>query len=215
MKTRRLILSILAAAACAAAVARTAAEFFVDAPNSTMMLFDKNLRMDMLDYFRAGQLRDVSIFDKNGGSHIVALNDSSLSIVVGKRATIQFAVLPVKNDTLIAIVETVATPTPDSSIAIYNPSDPSNIKNFDMPGPEAFIRPEMRKAAKGKELPPFMLASAVYEPDTRRFILTPTIGGYYTDEDRPETVSMMVDRLVWAYKDGRFVVDNSYRDVLQ
>lgn len=180
-----------------------------------MMLFDKNLRMDMLDYFCAGQLRDVSIFDKKGGSHIVALNDSSLTIVVGKRGTLQFAVLPAKNDTLVAIVETVATPTPDSSITIYNPAEPSNIKIFDMPAPEAFIRPEMRKAAKGKELPPFMLASAVYEPDTQRFILTPTIGAYYTDEDRPETVGMMVDRLAWVYKDGRFVVDNSYGDVRQ
>lgn len=211
MKASRLLLSFFILAACLTAAARTAADFFVEAPNKAMMLFDKNLRMDMLDYFKAGQRRDVSFFDKEGGSHIVALSDSSLTIVVGKRGTIQLAMIPMRSDTVIAIVETVATPAPNSIITVYNASNPQRQTTVAMPGPETFIRPDIAKEAKGKELPPFMLASAVYEPETQRFILKPTIASYYTDADRPETVGMMVDSLAWIYKgNGRFVVDKTY-----
>ena len=75
--------------------ARTAADFFADAPVGVIDTFDRNTRLDMLDYFRNGMTTaSQNVF--GGQSRITALSDSSLTVEISSRSRMQFAMLPQK-----------------------------------------------------------------------------------------------------------------------
>ena len=95
--------------------ARTAADFFADAPVGVIDTFDRNTRLDMLDYFRNGMTTaSQNVF--GGQSRITALSDSSLTVEISSRSRMQFAMLPQKSDTVVVIIETVDTPVADSGV---------------------------------------------------------------------------------------------------
>jgi len=212
---RPTLYAIAIALATTTLCARTAAEYFVDAPNEAMMLFDRTLRMDMLDYHKAGLDRRVSLFNSPDGAVITALSDSSLTISIGSKSTIQFAVLPPRSganrDTVITIIETTATPTQDSSIFFYTPG-----KKFDgvhaakgMPQIGDFL-PSGSKGLHLDELPTFLLATAEYIPSENRFIFTNTTGSYYLEDDRPAAVSSMLKTLAYTFDGKSLKPDKKY-----
>ena len=179
--------------------ARTAAELFIAAPNEAMMMFDRNLRMDMLDYYRAGLDRKVSLFDTPDGAKITALDDNSITISIGDNSKIQFAVIPqagLVRDTTVVIIETTATPVPDSSIFYYRPGkDQDIVRPVDgAPTVKDFLAKADRKS---KDLPPFLLATAEYLPDKKRFVFTNTTAQYYLDSVRPQIVENMAKTLTF------------------
>ncbi len=89
---------------------------FADAPVGVIDTFDRNTRLDMLDYFRNGMTTaSQNVF--GGQSRITALSDSSLTVEISSRSRMQFAMLPQKSDTVVVIIETVDTPVADSGVS--------------------------------------------------------------------------------------------------
>lgn len=214
---RNLLYAAVAIITAISADARTAAEFFIDAPTEASMLFDRTLRMDMLDYYNAGLQRKVSIFNNPDGAVITALSDSSLTISIGDNSTIQFAVIPPKwkenPDTIIAIIETTATPVPDSSIFFYIPGvGYQGVQTLrGVPVLKDFLGQTDKKTSANAEMPPFLLATAEYIPSDRHFIFTNTTGQYYLDKERPTAVDAMTDRLAYKFsKSGTLLPDKNY-----
>lgn len=102
------------------ALARSAREFFLAAPAELVGYVDESARLDMIDYLEAG-LPDHSVkSNRNVAVRLTELTDSTLTLKGGEVQTISFRLLLAKGDTAVAVIETLATPAPDSKLTIYN-----------------------------------------------------------------------------------------------
>lgn len=196
--------AMLAIAACHnAAPAREAADFFVGAPPEVAGIFDANTRLDMLDYFRSG-LSTPSTNALGRNSRITALSPTSVSVEVSPTTSVQLALVEVKNDTLVAVIETVATPIPDSGIRFYS-TDWQKVAEPAMPGMADFVDPAKRKEAAKAEVPPLSFVTAVFDPQTQLFRFTDTSGGYYHASEMPELRSYTVPEIAMKFNGKKFV----------
>ncbi len=98
----------------------SAKDALLSAPDAAIGYIDNTNRLDMIDYLEAGQ-KDHTVSNGRGGrSSLAELSDSTFVIKNGEVQTISARLLAGKSDTLIAVIETLATPTPDSRLFIYN-----------------------------------------------------------------------------------------------
>ncbi len=194
----RVIIAALLLSVAQALPARTAVDFFLEAPDGIVPLLGRNARMDMADYHRYG-LATATENEVGGQSRIVESSDRAMLIEMGPSSSVQLAVLPVRNDTLVAVVETVLTPQADSGIRFYRVSDWSEVQQRT---PAVSISDfYMSGDAPDHDIPIFFV-SAAYDPGKDAFVFTNTTGGYYTDDERPEKMSGMALTVVRRF-DGR------------
>ena len=102
------------------AAGRTMREFFLTAPLDIVGYVDESSRLDMIDYLEAGLSDRTVTSNRNLGVRLAELTDSTVILKAGEVQTITLRLLPAKSDTVIAVIETLATPAPDSKLAIYN-----------------------------------------------------------------------------------------------
>ena len=112
MKIAGLILALLTALPI---TARTAADFFAKAPLEAVPVLTPNARLDMLDYFHSG-VETATANTLGGKSRIIAEEPMKLRAEISKSSELQVAVLPNKGDTIVAFIETVASPVKDSYV---------------------------------------------------------------------------------------------------
>lgn len=100
--------------------ATTATSAFISAPTKVFPLLDSLTRLDMIDYFTAGQTTPSN--NRVGSqSRLTAITPDSLTIALTKDVTHSIYILPTKGgDTLFAVVRTVALPALDSKIEFYD-----------------------------------------------------------------------------------------------
>lgn len=183
---------------------RTAADFFVDAPTSQLLLLDRNTRLDMLDYFNSG-MATTSTNTLNGRSKIVRNEPLSLVVEVSSSSTMQFALVTLKSDTLIAVIETVNTPVPDSSIRFYK-SDWTEAKaQPEMPTYKSFITKEKKAAVKTATLPDMIFYTIDFDAEHGEFVFLNTTTGYYVAADRPDGVDLMSPSIIMRFDGKKFV----------
>ncbi len=170
------------------AVARTAREFFLAAPAEIVGYVDESARLDMLDYFDAG-LKDHSVRSaRDVQVRLTELTDSGLTLRAGEVQTISLRLLSAKGDTAVAVVETFATPAPDSKLTIYN-------KVWE-PLPKAWKAPADKEW--GAPAAAFLLTEYTLEGDT--LTLTDRTA-QWKDEWTPAVKEM---RYVWQPKSVKF-----------
>lgn len=175
--------------------ARTAEQFFADAPEGIFPLLNKTSRMDMVDYHQYGMTNGTTNY-LGSSSRIVESNDRSVLIQAGETSSIQVAVLPQKSDTIIAVIETVLTPQADSGIRFYRSSNWSQIiPRNNAPGNADFI-------PKGTTDVPMAFIQIRYNTETDTFVFTNTTAGYFTEQDRPEAFSKMPTKIECRF-DGK------------
>lgn len=139
---------------------------FTSAPASVFPLIDKNTRLDMVDYYKSG-LSTPSSNRLDGHSVITALTPTSLSAQLSDASTAQLVLLKAGNDTIIALVNTVATPGLDSTLKFYS-SDwkPLPVANyFKAPTWDDWVA-SGHSTAEVTAYTPFMLASYEIEPES-------------------------------------------------
>lgn len=192
-----------------AAAARQAAEFFADAPKSVIAVFDKNSRLDMIDYFNAGVTdRGVrNVFEND--SRITDMTDRMVSVQLTPSSSLTLAVVPLKSDSLIAVIETVLTPVPDSSVRFYKASDWTAV-SASVPGLNEFIDSAKRKKAPDAELPPYAFATITYDPEANVFVFTNTTDQYYISADRPDGLDLLYPMVPMRFDGRKWTVVKSY-----
>ena len=171
------------------AVAQTAREFFLSAPLERVGYIDKSSRLDLLDYYSAGLGADRSVkSNHNVDARLLQLTDSTFTVKVGEVLTIAGRTLPAKSDTVIAIIETLATPAADSKLSIYNKEWKALPKAWSAPADKAW----------GKHEAAFLLTEYTIEGDT--LILTDRTADWNKD------VAPLVKELkyFWAPKFVKF-----------
>lgn len=180
--------------------ARTAGDFFVEAPDSELPLLDVNTRMDMLDYFTNG----FSTPSKNvyeGSSRVLSAEDRRIELQLSRDASMQIGVTSVKGDTLIAVVETVLTPVADSSVRFYHTDWSPVKKQPQMPGIEAFTP----KGTPAVDMPDMLFVVADIDPSTGYITFRNTTPGYYAESDRPEGLKLMRSSVTMRYDGKKYV----------
>ena len=178
MKLRTAIM--MAAAVCIAAASepassKSAGEYFAAAPDSVVPLLDLNTRLDMLDYYDCGS-RTASTNMLEGKSRVTYRDSLTVRYELTERIKGQLSVIPMaKGDSLIIVITTLATPTPDSEIEIYT-------TRWQRPGKPVFSAPTMSDwitaAAPPEEQAQFMMYSADYDSSTKTLTLTSTMDKY-------------------------------------
>lgn len=112
---------------------RTATEFFTSAPAEVIRLIPESTRLDMVDYFNYGSTRASDNYF-GGPARVKAISDATVTFEVDENVEMQIAVIPQKNDTVIAVITTVFVPTADSSVKFYDKNwDPLKKPPYKMP----------------------------------------------------------------------------------
>lgn len=185
--------------------ARTAADFFVSAPDEALILIDRNTRMDMLDYFN-NNLATSSSNMVGGSARILANQPDLIEMTVGRDSNVKIAVVPELRDTIIAVIETVLTPVPDSYVKFYTRNwYPLKYSTPAMPTAMDFVPAAQRKEAKRTVMPDVCFVVADYNPESRTFTMRNTTASYYTEEDRPEGLALMRPSIEMVFGGRKFV----------
>ena len=205
MNTRlKKAVAIVSLAACTiASGAREAYSFFVDAPPKVINIFDRNSRHDMLDYFRSG-LSTPTGNAIGGKSRVTALSPNLVSTNVSDNTRLDMALIPVKGDTIIAIIETVATPIPDSSIKLYA-KDWTPLPSPKFPTSIDFVNKKERKKV-ADTVPPFDFISAEYLPEKTLFRFTNHTADYYVKPEVPRSLEAADSVITMRYDGKKFVM---------
>lgn len=207
MKLLRLFASALVLACALSVQARSAADFFLDAPADIVPLINRNAKLDMLDYFRH-QLPTPTPNMLGGRSRITAESPAAIDIQLTRDASLQLAVIPVKKDTVIAVIETVLTPVADSSIKFYRTDWTPLKKQPAMPGLADFVVKDKTKEARHAQMPDALFVRASYDAATGLFNFVNTTVGNYTEHDRPAGLALLRSSVVMRYNGGAFVEVN-------
>lgn len=167
------VLAMLVACVPAMLAQLTAEQAFADAPGSIFPLLDKNARLDMIDYFKSGS-STPSQNAFNGTSRITQLTPAQLSVSMTDATKYDIIVLNQGASQIIALIQTVATPAPDSHITFYNAAwAPLKETLFTPPTLQDWLTTKgSDNSSQVSNLVPFMLASYSYDAATSVLTLT-------------------------------------------
>lgn len=200
----RLLSLILAMAALLPCSARSVADFFVVAPNEAVPLLTDGARADMLAYYRSGLSTSTNnVLD--GKSRITALDSLSMTAQLSGASELQVAVLPNRGDTVIAFIETVASPVKDSSLRLYRAADWQPLPEVALPSIDDFIPRAKKKEVATTELPTIFFIGIDYDPEQGIFLIRNNSFDNSPAGERPAAAEIMDQVQAYRY-DGRKLV---------
>lgn len=188
----------------------TARDIFARAPREVLPLFDRNTRLDMIDYFVEG-LPTASRNVMEGSSRITRLTPALVSVEATDASVYDIAMLPYGGgDTVVAVVRTFALPQRDSEINFFTTGwkylqDKAQRRMFAEPRLEDWRAPGASKAdvATLKERVPFVTATYSLDPDARRLVVRHTLKDYFAPADYEAIAPLMADSIVYEWNAGR------------
>ena len=152
----------------------TASEAFSKAPRKVIPLLDENARLDMIDYFNSN-MNNPTDNSYGGKSRILSMTPQDLTAQLTDASLCQLSVLPASGSPLIALITTVATPTPDSRMSVYTSDWSRDVTAsvFTKPTLADWLTDEGKKHSDEVEMTvPFLLISYTYDPATSTLTLT-------------------------------------------
>lgn len=185
----------------------TASGAFASAPNSIFPLLDRNTRLDMIDFFNSGS-SSPSRNALYGSSRILSLSPEKMEIEMTSASKAEIMILNAGNDSVIALVSTVMTPTPDSKVNFYLSDWATDItgKMFAAPQLDDWLTEAGRKNRDMVEaMVPFVLASYSFDPQTGNLVLTSHVEEFLTPEVYAEVDDYMLKSLTYRLSGGKYV----------
>lgn len=189
------------------AAARTPLEIFAQMPARVFPYASLNTRLDMIDYWNAG-LSSPSENIFGGKTRIVNVSDCSAQILIGT-GTLVLAVLPNEGDSVVAVIETVKSPTPNSTLSFYRLADWTRIP-VGLPTLKDFMTPEAKNAKLlASDYPDMTFSTVDFDSNNGKFIFRDRTVEHYTPSDGSPLpfaslpyISPVVERI---YKKGKLV----------
>lgn len=178
-----------------------AAEAFTTAPTAVIPLVDSLTRLDMIDYYRAG-LTTMSRNNLGEESRLIALGEDSVVLKLSEKVTQAIYLLPLKNDTIYAVVKTYKLPALDSSIKFYdsewNQIDTNRI--ITLPGRENWLIKSNRESkAKLAENLTFVTAAITIDVAAGELTFTNTLADLLPLESMEAVKDDIKPRLVYTW----------------
>lgn len=205
-KTILLTVATIILTALSAVGQLTARKAFTEAPAKIIPLLDRNTRLDMLDYFDAG-IERASDNALKGKSQINSLSDNAISVKITDASTIDIIILPAGSDSLIAVINTVATPAPDSKLTVYSRNWESNLtpSTFAKPALKDWLSAEGRKNSNEVEsLVPFLLIGYSYNPSTATLTLTNNTASFLSPDIYTMVEPFLLPELKYNWNGRKF-----------
>lgn len=192
---------------CAGAGARGPAERrFITAPkDNSVFLVDSLTRLDMLDYFRAGNATPSANVG-GGPSQLLAVDSMQIVVTTGKGTLQRLRLLPgAKGDTVILVVSTFPLATPVATVRLYDDQwQPLPDDRLPRPRLADWLRDGKRRA-EAERLLPFVAYGADYDPATATLTLTHSMDTYYADPDeRALAAALLRPALTYRWDGKRF-----------
>ncbi|MDE6394038.1 MAG: DUF3256 family protein [Duncaniella sp.] len=202
---KRILLLFSLVGALAANAQLTAPQAFTTAPADVFPLLDTNTRLDMVDYYNSG-LKTASNNRMNGQSVITELTPASVSVKISDSSSAQVAVLPAGNDTVIAVVSTVATPGLDSTLKFYDskwqllPAD----KYFTAPTWSDWMTPG-HDSSEVTAYTPFMLSSYFINPAEGTLTVSNNLPTFIDSDIYADIADALYPTLTYRWNGKKFV----------
>lgn len=203
MKRILLLFSLIGALAANAQL--TAPKAFTTAPADVFPLLDTNTRLDMVDYYNSG-LKTASNNRMDGQSVITELTPASLTVKISDSSSAQVAVLPAGNDTVIAVVSTVATPGLDSTLKFYDGqwSQLPAEKYFTAPTWSDWMTPG-HDSSEVTAYTPFMLASYYINPAEGTLTVSNNLPTFIDSDIYADIADAVYPTLTYRWNGKKFV----------
>lgn len=202
----RLILSFLAVMALLPSAAmRPSVDAFCRAPIDVVNYLPEYSRLDMVDYFDSGS--SVASDSYLGNKiHITALDSMSLSYAVDDSVRVTIALLPTVSDTLTMVIKELPAPVYDSTVRFYD-NRWRLLAPFQLKPPRFsdWLKDKKRAEAVAFDIP-FVMATAGFDPATRRLVYTNRTDRYFSNGERPATLDELLPELVYQWNGRRFTL---------
>lgn len=200
----KVLLVIATALSVITGAARNAADFFATAPKEAVPLLTVNNRLDMLDYYHSGvETATANVLE--GRSRISSEDSLRLTAILSPNSTLQVAIMPNKGDTIVAFIETVASPVYDSGISFYRASDWKRLPDPVLPSSDDFIIPDKRGAVATTEMPSLFFIGIDYDPEQELLLISNNSFDMLPAGEIPKAASLMESVQAYRY-DGRKLV---------
>lgn len=183
-----------------------AADVFVGAPREIMPLLDKNSRLDMVDYFNSGLTTpSKNLFD--GKARVTALQPETISLQTSGAESYTIAVLPVGKSFVIAVIQTLAMPEPDSNIKFYDAKwrQLDGSRYMKAPVMADWLTGAGRKNRKAvDDTVPFVTAEYVYDAATGQLTVTQQLERTLGKDAYAGIKEYVKPQLTYSWKGGKF-----------
>lgn len=184
----------------------TAEQAFVSAPESVFPLLNKNTRLDMIDYYNSGS-ETASKNKLSGNSRVTSIKINDLQFEMSAASSYQISILYQKNGAeIIALIETVKTPTVDSKITFYTPDwEKVDFRYFNEPELKDWLTPKGKKNIKEIESTiSFLLVECVYDAMNDELILKNNIKQILSEETFETVKSSFLPQLKYRWTGKQF-----------
>lgn len=187
--------------------AKSIDEVFKSAPSQILPLLDNTARLDMLDYYNSGMSNST---DNNlgGGSAITGRGAERMDLKITDASTMELALLPAQNDSLIVVISTVMTPVADSKISVFSSDWKQNLtgKVIRVPELDDWLTPAGKKhKADVMQIVPFMLVEYDYNPETQILTFTNNTHHFVGDEIYQIVEGYLYPKMVYKWSGKNFV----------
>lgn len=185
--------------------ATTIAEIFTSKSNPLFPSLEENDRLDMIDYYQAGQTRDMTS-GEIGTSAISSMTDDYIAVKVSNCMTIEIRQLQCGSDTILLVAKTLKTPAKDSTLEIYDSlwNKLDSNKYIGLPRIEDFIKPGANKKQILKEIEFPLVEISIAEKD--KIIFTQTLEDYMSQEAYKAISSMLVKSITYTWNGKKFAI---------
>jgi hypothetical protein len=170
---------------------QTAAELFVQLPESAFLTLTDSDRLDLIDLYKAGERATVRS-RLNDSCSILRLTDNYLQLRTGK-STMELFILPMINDTkVVGLIQTVCAPVCDSYLEFYTTDWEKMNASVFITLAEKFdflkegFHPEDEKVKNALIPLDISLMQLQYEPDNKELTQHYTTPAYLSETDREE-----------------------------
>lgn len=182
----------------------TAKDAFVSAPRTVLPLLDKNTRLDMLDYYQAG-LKNSTKNALEGASRITELDPERIVLQMTDASTVEIDLLPANGKNIYAVISTVRTPAPNSTIAFYDEGWQllDGKKIFTAPDITNFLTDKSHEADVTM-LVPFLMAGYTYSPADKTLTVTNNSESFLGKDMFSQISAWMLPRLVYRWDGKQF-----------
>ena len=203
-----IIAAILASLMALQANARNVGDFFASESGDIFLPIKHDTRLDMLDYYNAGQKMPMPN-NFGGKSEIDTVAGDYMKIKMSDSRSIELLMAASKRDTVIYIVTTYALPAPDSQVATYdrNWNTLDTDKYFKQPQLKDFInipkgdKSKREDVASAARFDTFLYST---DPQTKSIVARPTVKGHMSIEAYDYIKPYLADSIVYKLKGNKF-----------
>ncbi len=203
------ITALLVAATMAMPVAaRTVRDFFASEQNGIFITLPQDERLDMLDYYEAGQ--NVPATNNFGGTATIdTLTTDYLKLQTSGSTLVEMLMTTSKRDTVIYVVQTALLPSADSHVAAYDTewNELNTDKYFKMPQLADFISIPKGDKTRKDDLVKMVKMPTIecsFDLPDRTITATPTISGTMTNEDYDALKPYLAKSITYKLKNVKF-----------